>query len=196
LGWLDQMRFTNGKIVDGTVIVRSPWHPSKRLNKQAADSAVRAAVSGDSRLLVEPVPGGYQKITRLQKLNAIVPLLRLSEPGIPERLADVASLSTEALPFRPPAAEVRDFHGRLLFTDDSVWWKGVTVRLPNSVATGDGTYAFNSGDLTIKSHSPKTDFADMRWVYPRMPSNTRGNLNFDLKWREGFEEYIATNMNV
>ena len=196
VSWLDQMRFTNGRIIDGTVIVRSPWSPSKRLSKQAADSAVRAALSGDSRLLVEAAPGGYQKITQLRKLNAIVPLLRLSEPGYPERLAEVASLSTEAYPFRPPAADIRNFRGALRFTDDSVWWKGVTVNLPNSVATGDGTYAFNTGDLTIKAHSPKTDFADMRWVYPRMPSNTRGNLNFDLKWREGMEEYIATRMNV
>jgi translocation and assembly module TamB len=196
VGWLDQMRFTNGRIIDGTIIVRSPWRPSKRLSKQAADSAVRAALSGDSRLLVEAAPGGYQKITQLRQLNAIVPLLRLSEPGLPERLADVASLSTQAFPFRPPAADIRNFRGRLLFTDDSVWWKGVTVRLPNTIATGDGTYAFNSGDLTIKAHSPKTDFADMRWVYTRMPSDTRGNLNFDLKWREGMEEYIATGMNV
>ena len=196
VGWLDQMRFTNGRIIDGTIIVRSPWSPSKRLSKPAADSAVRAALNGDSRLLVEAVPGGYQKITQLRKLNAIVPLLRLAEPGYPERLAQVASLSTEAYPFRPPAAEVRNFRGMLRFTDDSVWWKGVNVRLPNTVATGDGTYAFNTGDLTIKAHSPKTDFADMRWVYTRMPSNTRGSLSFDLKWREGFEDYLATNMNV
>ena len=196
VGWLDQMRFTNGRVIDGTVIVRSPWKPSKRLNKQAADSAVRAALSGDSRLVVEAVPGGYQKTTRLEKLNAIVPLLRLSEPGYPERLAEVASLSTYALPFRPPGAEVRDFKGRLLFTDDSVWWKGVTVRLPNTLAKGDGTYAFDSGDLTIRAHSPKTDFADMRWVYPRMPTNTTGSLDFDLKWREGLEDYVGTHMNL
>jgi translocation and assembly module TamB len=196
LGWLDQMRFTNGRIIDGTIVVRSPWRPSKRLSKQAADSAIREAMDGNSRLVIEKVPGGYQKIAQLRTLNAIVPLLRLSEPGYPERLAEVASLSTQAYPFRPPAADIRSFRGNLRFTDDSVWWKGVTVRLPNTVATGDGTYAFDSGDLTITAHSPKTDFADMRWVYPRMPSNTRGNLNFDLKWREGFEEYIATSMNV
>jgi translocation and assembly module TamB len=194
--WLDQMRFTNGRIINGTVIVRSPWHPSKRLSPAAADSAIRAAMNGDSRLRVEKVPGGYQKITEVRRMNAIVPLLRLAEPGYPERLAEVASLSAEALPFRPPAADIRNFRGILRFTDDSVWWKGVTVRLPNTVATGDGTYAFDSGDLTIKAHSNKTDFADMRWVYPRMPSNTTGSLDFDLKWREGLEQYVATNMNV
>jgi translocation and assembly module TamB len=196
VGWLDQMRFTNSRIVDGIVVVRSPWEPSKRLSKPAADSAIRAALNGESRLRVERVAGGYQKITELRNLDAVVPLLRLSEPGYPERLAQVASLSTEAYPFRPPGAEVRDFRGMLRFTDDSVWWKGVTVRLPNTVATGDGTYAFNTGDLTIRARSERADFADMRWVYPRMPSNTRGKLNFDLKWREGREDYVATNMNL
>lgn len=195
-GWLDRMQFRNSRVVDGTVIVRSPWQPSKRLSKAAADSAVRAALSGDSRLVVERVPGGYQKITEVRELDAIVPLVRLSEPGYPERLAEVASLSALAFPFRPPPADIRDFRGRLQFTDDSVWWKGARVRLPNTVAVGDGTYAFNSGDLTIEARSERTDFADMRWVYPRMPSNTRGSLHFDLKWREGREEYVATNMNL
>ena len=105
-------------------------------------------------------------------------------------------MSTEAYPFRPPAAEVRDFRGALRFTDDSVWWKGVTVRLPNTVGTGDGSYAFNTGDLTLRARSSHTDFADMRWVYPRMPSNTEGSLSFDLKWREGREEYLATGMDL
>jgi hypothetical protein len=60
VGWLDQMRFTNGRIVDGTVIIRSPWQPSKRLSKQAADSAIQHELSGGARLRIEQVPGGYQ----------------------------------------------------------------------------------------------------------------------------------------
>jgi translocation and assembly module TamB len=194
--WTDRLRFTNATIINGNMIIRSPWEPSKRLSKAGTDSAVRAALAGSSRLLIEKVAGGFQKITELKSVNALVPLLRLTEPGYTESLAEVASLSGIALPFRPPAAEVKDFRGRLRFTSDSVWWKGVNVRMPNTVATGDGSYVFDSGDLTLLAHAEPADFTDFRWVYPRMPSNTRGKLNFSLKWREGREEYLATNANL
>lgn len=195
-GWMDRLRFTNARVIDGTLIVRTPWHPSKRLSKAGADSAVRAALNGSSRLVVEKVPGGYQKIAEMKSVNGFLPLVRLSEPGYTERIADVTSLQMDAYPFRPPAAEVKDFKGRLRFNDDSVWWKGVTARMPHTVASGEGSYGLETGDLTLRAHANPADFADMRWVYPRMPSNARGKLDFDLKWREGFEEYVATNMNV
>jgi translocation and assembly module TamB len=194
--WMDRLRFTNVRIIDGTLIVRTPWQPSRKLSGVSADSAVREALKGSSRLMVERVPGGYQKIAVMKAFDAVLPLLRLSEPGYDERLADVATLQMNAYPFRPPGAEIEDFRGRLHFTDDSVWWKGVDVRLPNTVASGDGVYEFDSGDLTIHATSRKVDFADMRWVYPRMPSNARGSLVFDLKWREGMEEYIARDADV
>src|SRR4051812_19572281 len=51
-GWMDRLRFTNARVIDGRLLVRTPWHPSKRLNKAAADSAIRAAMNGTSRLIV------------------------------------------------------------------------------------------------------------------------------------------------
>jgi translocation and assembly module TamB len=195
-GWMDRLQFFEARVIDGTLVVRTPWRPSKRLNKAAADSAVRAALSGDSRLVVERVPGGYQKILRLQKVTAYLPVLRLSEPGYTYRLANIASLSMEAFPFRPPGAEVRAFTGLLPFNDDSVWWHDVRARLPDTYVRGDGTFGLSSGDLTMRAHATSTDFADMRWVYPRLPSDAKGTLDFDLKWREGMEQYIASNANV
>ncbi|HET9424375.1 MAG TPA: translocation/assembly module TamB domain-containing protein, partial [Gemmatimonadaceae bacterium] len=195
-GWMDRLRFTNATIVDGTLIVRTPWTPSRKLSGVSADSAVREALKGSSRLVIEKVPGGYQKIAELKSVNAFLPLLRLSEPGFEERIADVGSLSMKAYPFRPPGAEVTAFRGVLRFTNDSAWWRRVNVRLPNTVASGDGSYHFDSGDLTIVARGNPVDFADLRWVYPRMPSNARGKVDFSLKWREGMEEYVARNANV
>jgi translocation and assembly module TamB len=195
-GWMDRLRFTNATIVEGTLIVRTPWKPSSKLSGVSADSAVREALKGSSRLVVERVPGGYQKVVELKSIDAVLPLLRLSEPGYTDRLADVARADMDAYPFRPPGAEVRDFRGKLHFTDDSAWWKNVYVELPHTAATGDGVYEFDSGDLTVHADAQKVDFADMRWVYPRMPSNARGKLSFDLKWRKGLEEYVARNADV
>ncbi len=195
-GWMDRIRLTNLRILEGNLVMRTPWHPSRRLTPAAADSAIRAVLSGHERLMVERVTGGFQKIIELRSVTATLPLLRLSEPGYKERLARVAALEMQAYPFRPPAAEVRGLRGDLPFTDDSVWWHGVTVRLPNSVVSGDGSYGFKTGDLTITAHGAPTSFADMRWLYPRMPSNAGGTLDFDLRWRDAVEEYRAYNMSV
>jgi translocation and assembly module TamB len=195
-GWTDRLRFTNVRVIGGNLIVRTPWRPSSRLSPAASDSAVGVALSGGSRQMIERVPDGFQKIIEMKAVNAFIPLLRLSDPGYKERVAQIASLTMEAYLFRPPAADLRGFQGTLPFTDDSIWWHGVTARLPNSVISGDGSYAFKSGDLTMRAHAAPAAFADLRWLYPRMPSDAHGKLDFDLKWRDAVEEYIGYNMDI
>ena len=195
-GWTDRLRFTNVRIIDGNLLVRTPWHPGRRLSRTAADSAIRVALSAGSRQMIERVPDGFQKIIEMKSVTGFLPLVRLSEPGFKERVAQVASLTMQAYPFRPPAAEVRGFQGTLPFTNDSVWWRGVTARLPNSVISGDGSYVFQSGDLTLRAHAQPAAFADLRWLYPRMPSDAHGKLDFDLKWRDAVEDYHGYNMDI
>src|SRR3954469_2301183 len=84
-GWMDRLRFKDARVIDGTLVVRTPWRPSKRLRPAAADSAVRAALTGESRLMVERVTGGYQKIIEMKSVHAMLPLVQLSEPGFKYR---------------------------------------------------------------------------------------------------------------
>ena len=195
-GWTDRMRFTNVRIIDGDLVVRTPWQPSTHMSRSASDSAVRVALSGKSRMLIERVPDGFQKIIELKSVSGLAPLVRLSEPGYTNRLVEVASMTGDVYPFRPPAAEVRGFQGSLPFTDDSVWWRGVTARFPNSVVTGDGSYVLSSGDLTMRAHAQPVALADLRWLYPRMPSDAHGALDFSLEWRGAHEDYLGYNMNI
>ena len=195
-GWTDRLKFTNIRILDGDLVVRTPWRPSAQLSRAAEDSAVRVALSTASRQMIVRVPGGYQKIIEMKSVTSFLPLVRLSEPGSTTRVAQVASLTMQAFPFRPPAADISGFQGTLPFTNDSVWWTGVTARLPKSVITGDGSYVFNSGDLTLKAHAQPATFADLRWLYPRMPADAHGKLDFDLKWRDGVEDYRGYNMDI
>jgi hypothetical protein len=124
-GWGDWLSFTNSRIVQGQLIVRSPWHPRAALRGAARDSAIRKALSGKERLVVERVGQGFQKVVRLEAVNARVPLLMLAEPGLDHQFAQIAAASMRALPFRPPAADVRDVKGVVAFNNDSAWWKGV-----------------------------------------------------------------------
>jgi translocation and assembly module TamB len=193
--WGDWIRFTFATMVNGQLIVRTPWKPSERLRAAARDSAIRVALAGGSRLMVQRVAGGFQKIVQLDSMTAGVPLLRLSEPGFPNRLVEISSLSMIAFPFRPPGAVVVDLKGVFPFNNDSVWWKGAYAALPHSKASGDGSYVLSSGDLTVSLHSDPASFADMRWVYPRLP-NGNGKLDLKLTWRGAVEDYAMTKADI
>ncbi|HMA23286.1 MAG TPA: translocation/assembly module TamB domain-containing protein, partial [Gemmatimonadaceae bacterium] len=146
--------------------------------------------------MVQRVAGGFQKIVQLDSMTASVPLLRLSEPGYANRLAEISALSMVAYPFRPPGARVVDLKGVFPFNNDSVWWKGAYAEMPHSKASGNGSYALSSGDLTLSVHSDPASFADMRWVYPRLPANGHGKLDLALEWRGAVQDYAFTNTDI
>jgi len=195
-GWGDWIRLTNVSLSGGQLIVRTPWHPSERLSPTARDSAIRDVMAGKGRLVIQRAEGGYQKTVRLDSVNAVLPLVRLAEPGIKDRLAEVAAMSMQAFPFRPPGAIVRDLKGAFSFNNDSAWWKSAYVEMPNSKANGSGSYVFSSGDMTLNVHSDPASFTDLRWVYPRLPSDGRGKLDLGLAWRGALQSYTITNADI
>ncbi len=194
--WGDWLRFTNGTVVGGRLIVRTPWNPSEGLKTQAArDSAIRSVLSTHSRLYVTRVPGGFQKTVEVDSLNASVPLLRLSEPGFKNRLLQVSALTARAFPFRPPAALIRDMKGVFPFNNDSVWWENAYAAGPNSKTMSDGAYLFGSGDMHLDIRAGPASFADMRWVYPRLPEG-RGKFRLRFYWKGPVQDYAFSDGNV
>jgi translocation and assembly module TamB len=194
--WGDWIKFTNAEVVNGQLIVLTPWSPATGLSPSAADSVTRDALRGNSRLVITRVPGGFQKRLQLDSVSARIPLLRLSEPGYTQRLLEVSSLSMDAYPFRPPGALVRNLRGTFPFTNDSVWWKGAYAEFPASKQTGDGSYTFLSGDLTLAVHADPASLADVQWVYPRLPADGHGKLDLALKWRGALQDYQLANADV
>ena len=194
--WGDWIRFSNAKVIDGQLIVRTPWKPSEGLSAAARDSAINEALGGTSRLVIQKVSGGFQKTVQLDSVSGTFPLVRLAEPGMKSRLIEVSALAMNAYPFRSPGADVRDVKGAFAFDNDSAWWKGAYVELPQSKATGDGVYQLNSGDLRMTIHSDPASFADMRWIYPRLPANGHGSVDFKMAWKGAVQDYYATKTDL
>ncbi|HEY4130557.1 MAG TPA: hypothetical protein VGM50_08055, partial [Gemmatimonadaceae bacterium] len=194
-GWGDWIRFTNAAVVSGQLIVRSPWKPSEKLSAKGRDSVVREALGGGTRLMITRVPNGFQKTVQLDSVTAAMPLVRLSDPVYKDRLLEVSSLTMDAFPFRAPGALVRDLKGVFPFNNDSIWWTGAYAALPHSKASGDGVYQFDSGDMTITAHSDPANFADMRWVYPRLPDG-HGKLDLKLAWKGALQDYQFSKADV
>jgi translocation and assembly module TamB len=201
-GFGSWIRLENVTVVDGDLVVRTPWSPGTRLSQAARDSAVRYALSGKGRTMVVGAShayGGappYQKVVEMRSINATFPMLRLADPNQKNRYGEVASLQMMALLFRPPAAVVTEMRGSFQFDNDSLWWKGVRASMPASHVSGDGSYAFSSGDMTLTLRGAPAAFNDLRWLYPRLPSEGGGNLDFAMRWRGGVEDYTARNADV
>ena len=183
-------------VLDGRLLMRTPWKTDTTLSRAAQDSSARAALSGGTRLMVVRADSGYQKVIELRDVTAQLPLLRITQPGFHDRLAQIASLKMLALPFRPPAATVNDARGNLFFNNDSLWWNDVAVQMPGSRVRGDGRYEFTTGDMTLAARATPAAFADFRWVFPRFPSEGGGPLDFALEWRGTTEEYRVRNADV
>ena len=195
VGWGDWLLLTDVSIASGHVIVRMPWEPDSALTGAARDSAVALALSSASRARVEPVEGGWQTVYEFRDLDARLPRLRLADPTEPAKLAEVATLQTEAYPFRPPAAEIRDLQGRFFFTGDSLWFPGVAARLPQSQLTGSGTVVFG-GRTELALHAAPVAPGDLQWIYPSLPKDGRGTLDFALYMNGDTTRYTARDANI
>jgi translocation and assembly module TamB len=195
-GWGDWLRFTNVTLVNGHVVVRNPWKPSDDFSPAQKDSVVRNALQGGSRLAIIPAPGGYQRVIELREIHGLLPILQLADPALATRVIDVETLRTDALPFRPPAAEIRDLAGRFVFDGDSIWWRGIEVDMPASKFVGDGMYDFEDGDMWIAAFGRPASFADLRWVYPRAPSRGGGPVDLVMRWEGATQEYHFRNADM
>jgi hypothetical protein len=183
-------------LLDGHLIMRTPWKPDTSLSRAAQDSSIREALGGGTRLMVIRSDTGFQKVVELRDLTARLPLLRITQPGFHDRLVQIASLRTVALPFRPPAAIVHDMVGNLRFNNDSLWWTDIAAQLPASQVRGNGSYAFETGDMYLAANARPAAFADFRFVFPRFPSEGGGNLDFAMDWRGTTEEYWVKNADI
>ena len=197
LGWGDWVALTDVTIVDGRVIVRTPWEPSGELGLDEREQAVKDALSGAERVHVIQVASGLQKEQDFRDINAKLPLLRIADPEEKTKRIEVASLSTVALPFNPPAAEVRNLKGAFELTGDSLWWADdLRAELPNSVISGAGKYIFEHGDMMLRLRGAPVTTADLRWLFPQLPADGAGTLAFEMDWVGDTQRYVARDADI
>ena len=195
-GWGSLVTLTNVTVVDGFVTVRSPWAPRAGVSSRVRDSIITDALGAGSRLFIAKAPGGFQKVVTLQRVNAKVPFVRWSDPEFRTKYVQVAALSMDAFPFRPPAARVRALTGNFEFNDDSLWWKGAAARLPRSAMKGDGVYNLNNGDLRLGLAVTPASFADFDWLYPHFPKEGGGNLAMSVQWKGVTQTYVVRSADL
>ncbi len=196
VGWGDWIEFRNVKIEQGRAVVRTAWRPDTALGAAAQDSAIARALGGESRNRIERVAGGFQKIMTFERIDTRMPHIRLADPGEKSKLIEVATLRMIAEPFRPPAIDVRDVKGTFEFTGDSLWFKEVDARMPGSHVAGGGRYVYETSAMDLRLRGAPVATADLRWLYPRLPSSGSGTLDFAMSMDDSAQRYLATNADV
>jgi translocation and assembly module TamB len=196
LGFGDWIRFERVEIINGQLLVRRPWSPNDTLKESAKDSVIALALAGGSRTKVVDRGVGLQQVVELKAMNAYAPLILLKDPNEEAMRIEIARLSMVAAPFNPPVAEVRDLAGDFRIDDDSLWFAGLKAQLPGSLIRGSGSLVFKGADMTLRLRGEPVALADLRWLYPRLPSEGSGSLDFALTWREDFETYLARNVQL
>jgi translocation and assembly module TamB len=196
-GFGSWITLNNVRITDGRLTVRTPWAPADSLAPAVRDSVIDATVHGETRAYVVPVSGGYQSVMDFRSIQAALPHIRLADPDSASRLIQVGALRMVALPFRPPAAEIRDLHGDFRLTSDSLWFRDVAAALPDTRLRADGRYLLESGDLDLTVRTDPLALADLRWIYPQLPSSGHGALQFTMAFRKvGESEYAVRNAHL
>jgi autotransporter translocation and assembly factor TamB len=195
-GFGSWVHIENLVVHDGRLVVRNEWQPDSVLTGAARDRAIREALSPEGRLWVVEVRGGYQRIQDYRDLNARLPFLRLADPDSASIRADIAQLSTVALPFRPPAAVVRSLAGRVIVSDDSLHFQNLQIALPGSRLAGSATLARETSDLRAALRAAPLALADLQWIYPALPDGGGGTLQLAATRRGERTRVLARDVDL
>jgi hypothetical protein len=108
IAWGDWVRFSDARVVNGQLIVRTPWKPSSGLNASARDSVIREALAGKSRL--QHMQFGLAHGALEPQQESVVEVSRVVHPVLIEdqRVGDGADLE-QPMPVRRIARQARDF---------------------------------------------------------------------------------------
>lgn len=195
-GFGSWIRLENLRLINGDVTVLSPWEPRDGLRPAVRDSIIREALADRSRLKIIRAPGGYQKVVALDSIDAILPQLRIADPKWDYRLAEIAALRMIAYPFQPPGARITALTGAFKFNGDSLWWTGAKAQFPGSKLNGDGSYAINTGDMTLNLAAAPAALDDFRWVMPTLPKTGGGRLKLAISWKGATQDYVIRDADL
>lgn len=195
-GWGAWIRLEDVGIAEGRITIQSEWRPDPALPASERTRKIDEALNGDGRANIQRVPGGFQNVMDFRRIHARMSHVLLADPDEDRTVVDIEALRAIAQPYRPPIADVRALAGRFSISQDSVWFSEVRARLPNSRLVAQGVYHLETADLLVRMNGSPAAFADLRWLYPRLPEDGGGELKVSVLRSQAATQILAEDMDV
>lgn len=158
------MRFADVTIHDGDAVVAYPFEQPGPI------------LPGDTaRLIMRRAGRGLQRVMHFQGINARLPDVLWESPQEPGRLIKIAALSGRGFVWTTPF-ELRQASGTVALHDSIVSFDAPDVRLPLTHGSLVGRVVIHNGsnDYDVRIGGQRLAFADLDWLYPRLPRQGGG----------------------
>jgi translocation and assembly module TamB len=196
INWGDVFSFNNVRVINGTIVVRAAWSPNDSLTATQRDSVLRYAMGPKGTFVIVESNGGYQRVSRFDRINGRFPVIRIADPEEDWMKVEVTTASMVAAPFKGPVARIQDLRGKFEFEDDSAWFDKVRVRLPSSRLVAGGKYYPNDDNLIVRMDASYAAFRDFQWAWPDFPDDGGGPIDFTMTWWDGVDTYALKDFDL
>lgn len=170
----DLVLIDDATIIDGQFTIRLPWEPDPPVEPD--DTA---------RLILEEVPGGIARVLRFDAVNGRIPRIVWDAPGDEPQLFRISELAARAYIWETPV-EVQGMEATVTRQDSLISFDIPRLRLPSSELSVVGQVVIaddNRYDVEIQGDD--LAFADFQWLYPALPEDGGGALEFRMQSQEG-----------
>ncbi len=167
------VQIDRARVVDGTVIVRTPLEPETGTTIQPSDTA---------RLIVRQAPGGLQRELRFDRINANIPRVLWESPLEPGKLFEIASLSARGFIWTDPF-ELQDLRGAVTIRDSLITFEVPGFAMPASRGSAIGELVTGPDRVhyDIRIQADQVSFRDLEWLYPPLPDEGGGTGVFRMQ---------------
>jgi autotransporter translocation and assembly factor TamB len=182
-GFGDWIAIRGLRLVNARVVLRRPYTP---------DSTTK-----NSRLVIVQVPGGYQQVMQIDRLNAELPLVRIADPVQKSKLADIAWLNADLAIFKPPVARIDNLAATVHLDDDSLWLRDARVAMPgSSIQNVTVRYGLENGDLALALRAAPVTLAALRFAYPPLPTEGTIAAGVQVQWHGKDQDYDVRDLDL
>ncbi|HZS61752.1 MAG TPA: hypothetical protein VFA43_20935, partial [Gemmatimonadaceae bacterium] len=173
-GFGDWITIRGLRIVNARVILKKPYKP---------DSA-----PPNPRLVI--VDG--EQITEVDRLNAMLPYVRVADPVQKTKQAQIATLNADLALFKPPIARIDDLAATINLDNDSLWFRGARLAMPGSSVRDISTnFGIKTGDLTLDLRATPVALSALRFAYPPLPTQGTLAAAVGVRWRGKGQDYAV-----
>lgn len=172
----DWIEIRNVRIEDSRVTLRTPWVPDDDLSPNAREEALGRARAGETREVVEEVPGGLQQVMDLQAVESELSRVMVAHPDSADLVAEVQAMRARAHLIRTPPAAVDHLAGRFRVGGSTIAVEELELELPNSTLSGDATFDTDTRAGRVTLTARPVALHDLRFLREDLPEAVEGDL--------------------